>query len=71
MSDGRGGCEQKQEGNKKYGFTILNEDQIQFSSSLEEAIEKNQTAKHRVIGLTIETRPDLVNHKNCQKRRQL
>jgi histone acetyltransferase (RNA polymerase elongator complex component) len=33
----------------KYGFDILNLDQIQLSSSLEEAIEKNQTAKHRVI----------------------
>ncbi|MDR2541122.1 MAG: hypothetical protein LBD11_05060 [Candidatus Peribacteria bacterium] len=55
----------------KYGFEIVNQDQIQLSSSLEEAIEKNQTAKHRVIGLTIETRPDLVNHSNCQQWRQL
>ncbi|GHW02900.1 hypothetical protein AGMMS50249_6860 [candidate division SR1 bacterium] len=53
----------------KYGFQITNEKQIQnsFSASLKEAIEKNETAKHRIIGLTIETRPDLVNHENCQK----
>jgi elongator complex protein 3 len=34
---------------KKYGFTILNEDQIHFSSSLDEALEKNQTAPQRII----------------------
>ncbi|MDR0283170.1 MAG: radical SAM protein [Candidatus Peribacteria bacterium] len=36
-----------------------------------EAMEKNQTAKHRIIGLTIETRPDLVTHEHCQQRRYL
>jgi elongator complex protein 3 len=55
----------------KYGFTILNESEIHLSQSLAEAIERNQTANHRVIGLTIETRPDLVTHENCQQRRQL
>jgi len=55
----------------KYGFDVLNTPEIHFSSSLEEAIENNQTAKHRIIGLTIETRPDLVTHKNCQSRREL
>jgi elongator complex protein 3 len=38
---------------------------------LEEAIEKNQTANHRMIGLTIETRPDLVSHSTCQRWRTL
>jgi histone acetyltransferase (RNA polymerase elongator complex component) len=33
----------------KYGFQILNEDQIRLSTTLEEAIAKNQTAQHRVI----------------------
>ncbi|MDR0607683.1 MAG: radical SAM protein, partial [Candidatus Peribacteria bacterium] len=61
----------QKEAAKKYGFTILNEDQIQLSTTLEEAIERNQTAKHRVIGLTIETRPDLVTHSHCQTWRQL
>ncbi|MDR2415581.1 MAG: tRNA uridine(34) 5-carboxymethylaminomethyl modification radical SAM/GNAT enzyme Elp3 [Candidatus Peribacteria bacterium] len=54
----------------KYGFDILNLEDIQLSSSLSEAIERNQTAKHRVIGLTIETRPDLVHHSTCQKWRE-
>jgi histone acetyltransferase (RNA polymerase elongator complex component) len=34
---------------KKYGFQILNEEQIQFSATLAEAIERNQLAKNRVI----------------------
>jgi len=55
----------------KYGFTILNEKDIQLSASLAEAMERNQTAKHRIIGLTIETRPDLVTHEHCQQRRAL
>jgi elongator complex protein 3 len=59
-----------EKGDAKYGFDILNLDTLQLSSSLEEAIEKNQTAKHRVIGLTIETRPDLVHHSNCQRWRE-
>jgi histone acetyltransferase (RNA polymerase elongator complex component) len=33
----------------RYGFDILNEEEIQLSTSLSEAIERNQTAKHRVI----------------------
>lgn len=56
---------------KKYGFDILNIDTISYSSSLEEAMTKNETAKHRIIGLTIETRPDLVTHKHCQEWRDL
>jgi elongator complex protein 3 len=57
-------------GGSKYGFDIVNEKSIQLSGSLEEAIERNQTAKQRVIGLTIETRPDLVSHSQCQRRRR-
>lgn len=34
---------------KKYGFQILNAEQIQFSATLEEALERNQLAKNRVI----------------------
>jgi len=56
---------------KKYGFDILNLNTISYSLSLEEAMKKNQTAKHRIIGLTIETRPDLVTHDHCQQWREL
>lgn len=50
----------------KYAFEIANQDQIQLSTSLEEAIQTNETAQHRIIGLTIETRPEFVTDQNCQ-----
>ena len=50
----------------KYHFEIQNLDKIKYSDSLEEAIKRNETAKNRIIWLTIETRPDLVNHENCK-----
>ena len=50
---------------RKYAFEITNQDQIQLSPSLEEAIQINETAQHRIIGLTIETRPEFVTDQNC------
>ena len=55
----------------KYHFEIQNLDEIRYSDSLEEAIERNETAKNRIIWLTIETRPDLVSHENCKFWREL
>ena len=55
----------------KYHFEILNLDGIKYSDSLEEAIKRNETAKNRIIWLTIETRPDLVSHENCKFWREL
>ena len=55
----------------KYHFEIENLDEIKYSESLEEAIKRNETAKNRIIWLTIETRPDLVNHENCKFWREL
>ena len=55
----------------KYHFEIENLDEIKYSNSLEEAIKRNETAKNRIIWLTIETRPDLVNHTNCRFWREL
>ncbi|RKW20330.1 tRNA uridine(34) 5-carboxymethylaminomethyl modification radical SAM/GNAT enzyme Elp3, partial [Candidatus Gracilibacteria bacterium] len=57
--------------NWKYAFEITNQDQIQLSSSLEEAIQINETAQHRIIGLTIETRPEFVTDQNCRDRRAM
>jgi histone acetyltransferase (RNA polymerase elongator complex component) len=59
------------DGDSKYHFEIENLDEIKYSSSLEEAIKRNETAKNRIIWLTIETRPDLVNHTNCRFWREL
>ena len=55
----------------RYHFEIQNLDEIKYSSSLEEAIKRNETARNRIIWLTIETRPDLVSHENCKFWREL
>ena len=55
----------------RYHFEIQNLDKIKYSDSLEEAIKRNETAKNRIIWLTIETRPDLVSHENCKFWREL
>jgi len=39
------------------------------SDSLEEAQKKNETSNHRIIGLTLETRPDYINKKEIKKMR--
>lgn len=40
-------------------------------SSLEEEQKKNEKAKHRIIGLTIETRPDFIDIKEIKRLREL
>jgi len=41
------------------------------STSFEEAITKNETAPHRMVGLGIETRPDLVNEEEIRHLRDI
>lgn len=55
----------------KYAFEITNQKEIEYSKSLEEAIHTNETAAHRIIWLTIETRPEFVTDENCQQRRKM
>ncbi|AHB41399.1 Histone acetyltransferase, ELP3 family [candidate division SR1 bacterium RAAC1_SR1_1] len=64
------GLDEVQE-DKRYKYTITNQDTIKYSKTIEEAIEINETAPHRIIGLTIETRPEYVTDANCQLRRKL
>lgn len=42
-----------------------------YPKTIEESLLINETAKHRIIGLTVETRPEYVNDENCQFRRTL
>lgn len=56
---------------KKFWYTITNLDEISYPESVEESIKINETAKNRVIGLTIETRPEYVNDENCREWREL
>ncbi len=56
---------------KNYGYSITNLDQIKYSSSLQEAIKINENADNRIIGLTVETRPEYITDQNCKFRREL
>jgi len=56
---------------KKYWYDITNLDQIKYSSSIQEAIKINETAPNRIIGLTVETRPEFITDQNCRFWREL
>ena len=57
---------------KSARFTIdLEKLNINISSTLEEAQTINETSENRIIWLTVETRPDLVNERNVQFWREL
>ena len=59
------------EDRNKFSFHLEGKDKIKASPSLAQAIKKNETATHRIIGLTIETRPEYVKDSNCAYRREL
>lgn len=42
-----------------------------YPEKIDESILLNETAEHRIIGLTIETRPEYVTDENCQFWREL
>ncbi|HMS91690.1 MAG TPA: radical SAM protein, partial [Candidatus Absconditabacterales bacterium] len=57
---------------KKYSHAIVDTNKtISYSKTIKEALKKNETATHRVIGLTIETRPEYITDENCIFRREL
>lgn len=56
---------------QKYGHTLAGWESVHLSESLEEALHRNQTADHRIIWLTVETRPEYVTDANCQLWREL
>ncbi|EKD24677.1 MAG: hypothetical protein ACD_80C00174G0027 [uncultured bacterium (gcode 4)] len=57
---------------KKYAHTTIDESKtIKYAKTLEEALKKNENTAHRIIGLTIETRPEYMTDANCQFRREL
>ena len=57
--------------NPKSSRFITKQINIKYSKTLEQAQLINETASNRIIWLTIETRPDLVNEENVRFRRQL
>lgn len=57
---------------QRYAHTTLDTNKkIVYSKTLQEALKKNESANHRIIWLTIETRPEQVTDENCQFRREL
>jgi len=56
---------------KRFKYELTNLDSIKYSDSLQEAIKKNETAENRIIGLTIETRPEFATDENCRMWREL
>ncbi|PID34698.1 MAG: hypothetical protein CR971_01915 [candidate division SR1 bacterium] len=62
---------QDDDAKKRFGYTITNQDNITYPETVEESIRINQTAKNRIIGLTVETRPEYVNDENCREWRAL
>ena len=44
---------------------------LSFPDTLEESQNINESAKNRIIWLTLETRPDMINHDNAKKWREL
>lgn len=56
---------------KRYWYNITNLDTIKYSSSIQEAITINETANNRIIGLTVETRPEFITDENCRFWREL
>ena len=57
---------------KKYSHAIVDKNKtIKYSANITDALKKNESTKHRIIGLTIETRPEYVTDVNCQFRREL
>lgn len=46
-------------------------DKIKYPKTLQASIKKNEKAEHRIIGLTIETRPEYVTDDNCKLWREM
>ena len=56
---------------QRFKYTLQWLDKVKYSKTLEEAIKKNEKAAHRIIGLTLETRPEYVTDENCKLRREM
>lgn len=48
----------------------LDELGIAYPATIEESMKINETAEHRIIGLTIETRPEYMTDENCRMWRE-
>jgi len=56
---------------KSARYTVTEDFEVVYPSTIEESLTINETAPNRIIWLTIETRPEYVTDENCQYRRSL
>ncbi len=56
---------------KSARYTVTDDFKVTYPSTVQESLKINETADHRVIWLTIETRPEYVTDENCQFWRSL
>ncbi len=52
-------------------YTATEELKIDYPKTVQESIKRNESTKNRIIGLTVETRPEYVTDENCQFWREL
>lgn len=43
---------------------------IEYPATIQESMKINESAQHRIIGLTIETRPEYMTDENCRMWRE-
>lgn len=56
---------------KRFSYELEGLNTLQYSQTLEDAIATNEASAHRIIGLTVETRPEYVTDENCKLWRNL
>ncbi|MFZ2150688.1 MAG: radical SAM protein [Candidatus Absconditicoccaceae bacterium] len=56
---------------QRFKYKLEGLDKIKYSKTLDESIKRNEKAGHRIIGLTIETRPEYVTDENCKLWREM
>lgn len=44
----------------------LDELDVDYPPTIEQSMKNNETSNHRIIGLTIETRPEYITDENCR-----
>ncbi len=60
----------REKSDSKYLSYAVEEMNFDYPETIEESIEINETTEAKIIGLTVETRPEYVTDENCQLRRK-
>lgn len=60
----------REQSDTKYLSYAIEEMDLTYPENIKKSIVINETTEAKIIGLTVETRPEYVNHQNCQLRRK-